>query len=69
MLQANSQGWTGTSAKSGTGSFGTCCNEMDVWEANSQAAALTPYVCTVSGQTRCENDVDCGVGSNRGDGF
>ena len=42
---------------------------MDVWEANSQAAALTPHVCTVTGQTRCENDVDCGVGSNRGDGF
>ena len=42
---------------------------MDVWEANSEAAAVTPHVCTVSGQTRCENDTDCGVGSERGDGF
>ena len=37
---------------------------MDVWEANSFAAAYTPHVCTVQGQTRCSG-TDCGDGSNR----
>ena len=44
--------------------YGTCCNEMDIWEANSQANAVTPHVCTVQGQTRCSGN-DCGDGSNR----
>ncbi|KAG8720155.1 Exoglucanase 1 [Ceratobasidium sp. 395] len=53
--EANSGGWTGSSndLNSGTGSYGTCCNEMDVWEANSVATAYTPHPCSVTGQTRC----------------
>ncbi|KAG8746927.1 Exoglucanase 1 [Ceratobasidium sp. 414] len=53
--EANSGNWTGSSndANSGTGSYGTCCNEMDVWEANSMATAYTPHPCNVVGQTRC----------------
>jgi cellulose 1,4-beta-cellobiosidase len=43
----------------GTGSYGTCCDEMDVWEANSMSSAYTPHVCTVPGQTRC-NGTACG---------
>lgn len=43
---------------------------MDIWEANSISAAYTPHVCGVTEQTRCENDVDCGVGdANRDSGF
>ena len=28
---------------------GFCCNEMDLWEANSMATALTPHPCAKSG--------------------
>lgn len=31
---------------------------MDIWEANSDAAAFTPHPCTTDGQTRCSGD-DC----------
>ncbi|KAG8741833.1 hypothetical protein FRC10_002392, partial [Ceratobasidium sp. 414] len=53
--EANSGGWAGSAndPNSGTGSYGTCCSEMDVWEANSIATAYTPHPCSVTGQTRC----------------
>ncbi|KAF8878799.1 cellobiohydrolase I-II [Gymnopilus junonius] len=62
---ANSAGWTpdSNSANSGTGSMGTCCNEMDIWEANSISAAVTPHPCTVQGQTSCTGDDACAVSS------
>jgi len=47
----------------GTGQYGTCCIEMDIWEANSMATAYTPHVCTVTGLYRC-NGTSCGDGSN-----
>ena len=31
---------------------------MDIWEANSDAAAFTPHPCETDGQTRCSGD-DC----------
>ncbi|OBZ73447.1 Exoglucanase 1 [Grifola frondosa] len=67
--EANILGWEGSSndPNSGTGQYGTCCNEMDIWEANSMAAAYTPHVCTVQGQTRCSG-TDCGDGDQRYDG-
>lgn len=37
---------------------------MDIWEANSQAAAYTPHVCKGSGLTRCSG-TDCGDDDNR----
>lgn len=37
---------------------------MDIWEANSNAAAYTPHVCSASGQTRCQG-TQCGDGDNR----
>jgi len=49
---------------SGIGHYGTCCNEMDIWEANSISTAYTPHVCTVKGQHRCEGN-ECGDGNNR----
>ncbi|KAF9554464.1 cellobiohydrolase I [Agrocybe pediades] len=59
---ANSDGWTpsSTDVNAGSGQYGTCCNEMDVWEANNNAAAFTPHPCTVTEQTRCEGDA-CGT--------
>lgn len=41
---------------------------MDIWEANSQAAAYTPHICNADGQTRCEG-TDCGDGDERYDGI
>ncbi|KAK4153500.1 putative endo-beta-1,4-glucanase celB [Chaetomidium leptoderma] len=35
---------------------GSCCNEMDIWEANSQATVLTPHVCSQSGSFLCAGD-------------
>ena len=49
--EANCEKWDSAHA---TGRYGTCCNEMDIWEANRISTAYTPHVCTVKGQTRCE---------------
>lgn len=64
-MKANIVNWTGSDndANSGTGEYGSCCNEMDIWEANSISAAYTPHPCTVDGQTRCES-TDCGATSD-----
>lgn len=63
-MQANSVGWTPDTndPNAGLGQYGSCCNEMDIWEANSMAAAYTPHPCSVVGQTRCSG-TDCGIGA------
>jgi len=61
----NVAGWNATSTNSGTGNFGSCCNEMDIWEANSASAAFTPHPCTVVGQTECSGTA-CGTTSRYG---
>merc|ERR1712117_779304 len=43
----------------GFGKYGTCCGEMDIWEANSQSQAYTSHPCTIEGQYRCEG-TECG---------
>jgi cellulose 1,4-beta-cellobiosidase len=48
----------------GSGKYGTCCTEMDIWESNSIASAVTPHICTVQGQTRCDG-TQCGDGDQR----
>jgi len=52
---ANSQGWVPDTndVNSGVGLMGTCCPEMDVWEANSISSAFTPHTCTTLGQSTC----------------
>ncbi|KAI0673755.1 cellobiohydrolaseI [Trametes maxima] len=64
--EANVNNWQGSDSdpNAGAGQYGTCCNEMDIWEANSMGAAVTPHVCSVQGQTRCSGN-DCGDGDNR----
>ncbi|KDR74807.1 hypothetical protein GALMADRAFT_141140 [Galerina marginata CBS 339.88] len=61
---ANSAGWTPSSSdvNAGDGTSGSCCNEMDIWEANNNAAAFTPHPCTVSGQAICTGAA-CGTTS------
>ncbi|CAE6507816.1 unnamed protein product, partial [Rhizoctonia solani] len=41
--EGNVVNWTGstTDPNSGKGKYGTCCNEMDIWEANSISNAYT----------------------------
>eukprot|EP00727_Mastigamoeba_balamuthi_P007849 m51a1_g3685 putative glycoside hydrolase (534) ;mRNA; f:332177-334259 len=45
---------------SGTGKWGSCCGEMDIWEANSVSTAVTPHNCAFEGQKRCEDPTTCG---------
>ena len=58
---ANCEDWQPSpdDPNTGKGKYGTCCNEMDVWESNRVSTALTPHVCTVKGQTQCEG-INCG---------
>lgn len=58
---ANVDGWTPSSndANAGVGGHGSCCSEMDVWEANVVSTALTPHACTNTSQHMCDGD-DCG---------
>ena len=68
--EANCKDWqpSKTDKNSGVGHYGTCCNEMDIWESNSISTAYTAHVCTVQGQTRCEGtqcgDTDAGQRHN-----
>ena len=59
--ETNTLEWTpsATDPNSGIGKYGTCCVEMDIWEANAVSTAFTPHACSVTEQTRCEG-VDCG---------
>jgi len=33
---------------------GSCCNEMDIWEANSRASHIAPHTCNQTGLYLCE---------------
>ncbi|KAF4303687.1 putative glycosyl hydrolase family 7 protein [Botryosphaeria dothidea] len=59
--QANVEGWTPSDndANSGVGNLGSCCAEMDIWEANSISTAYTPHPCTNNAQHSCNGDA-CG---------
>ena len=58
--EANILDWDPSSANSGTGKWGACCAEMDIWEANSISSAYTLHPCETSGYHRCEDLVSCG---------
>ena len=59
--EANCENWkpSATDKNSGTGKYGSCCNELDIWEANSYSTVYNSHVCIIRGQTRYE--VDSGV--------
>ncbi|KAK4642850.1 Endoglucanase EG-1 [Podospora bellae-mahoneyi] len=38
---------------------GSCCNEMDIWEANSRATHVAPHTCNKPGLYLCEGE-ECG---------
>jgi len=51
--ESNSDGWNN---KTGSGKYGSCCAEMDIWEANKISQAVTAHPCSFDGQERCEGD-------------
>ncbi|KAG5634709.1 hypothetical protein H0H81_001041 [Sphagnurus paluster] len=55
FIAGEATGWNPSSgdANSGKGSYDACCNEMEIWEANSISTAYTPHPCSVSGLSRC----------------
>jgi cellulose 1,4-beta-cellobiosidase len=57
------EGWnpSPTDPNAGSGKYGTCCTELDIWEANMDATQLTPHVCRdpAGTQYRCQGD-SCG---------
>lgn len=59
--QANIEGWKPSAgdANSGVGAVGSCCAEMDIWEANSMSTAYTPHPCVNNDQHSCSGD-SCG---------
>ncbi|KAK0709781.1 glycoside hydrolase [Lasiosphaeria miniovina] len=59
--EANVANWKESSndPNAGAGGWGSCCTEMDIWEANSISTAYTPHPCNPIGQHRCNGD-DCG---------
>jgi cellulose 1,4-beta-cellobiosidase len=59
--QGNVEGWKPSSndQNAGVGGHGSCCAEMDIWEANSISAAVTPHACETVTQTMCNSDA-CG---------
>ena len=64
--KGNCDGWkpSGGDPNSGTGSMGSCCVEMDIWEANKVSSAYTAHPCTVTEQTSCNDPVTCGDNPN-----
>ncbi|KAF2645980.1 glycoside hydrolase family 7 protein [Massarina eburnea CBS 473.64] len=68
--EANSEGWepSDNDSNAGAGKYGSCCHEMDIWEANAISSAYTPHVCSQDGQVRCTG-TECGDGDDRYSGI
>ena len=64
--QANVEGWNPSDSdpNTGVGNLGTCCAEMDIWEANSKGSAYTPHPCTDNAPHICTGDSCGGTYSN-----
>jgi len=58
--KANVEDWkpSETDANAGTGKYGSCCTEIDLWEANSISTAFTMHACTE--QNYACTGTDCG---------
>jgi len=53
---ANSEGWHTTASGRTFGKYGSCCAEMDIWEANRVDTAYTAHPCTMGKIHRCTGD-------------
>ena len=47
--------------------YGSCCNEMDIREANRAATAFTPHPCNIAGTYACTGGL-CGAGTYHDEG-
>ena len=68
--EANSVGWNPSpnDPNAGSGQWGACCAEMDIWEANSISEAFTAHPCNLDGPKKCTSDQECGSFNNRYNG-
>ncbi|KAF6789061.1 exoglucanase 1 precursor [Colletotrichum sojae] len=59
--KGNIEGWQAskTDNSAGVGNLGACCAEIDVWESNKAAYALTPHPCIDNNYHVCDRDT-CG---------
>jgi len=61
--EANMEDWVPSEVdeNAGTGRYGTCCTEIDLWEANNRGTAFTMHSCATPNdeQYRCKG-TDCG---------
>ena len=59
--EANLIGWnpSPTDPNGGSGKFGSCCAELDIWEANEISTQMTVHACETEGYHPCEG-VECG---------
>jgi cellulose 1,4-beta-cellobiosidase len=55
---------TDTTQANLNGTYGACCNEMDIWEANRAATAYTPHPCKTNQVFACKG-VECGSGDGQ----
>ncbi|KAG0149340.1 hypothetical protein CROQUDRAFT_89151 [Cronartium quercuum f. sp. fusiforme G11] len=51
--KVNMQNWTSTGPGTGNGRLGSCCTELDIWEANTMSQAFTLHPCKTKGPTQC----------------
>ncbi|KAF4982723.1 hypothetical protein FZEAL_1712 [Fusarium zealandicum] len=63
---ANSEGWEPSESdiNAGIGRLGSCCPEMDIWEANDISTAYTPHPCKSLTQQSCTGNACGGTYSN-----
>ncbi|KIO22627.1 glycoside hydrolase family 7 protein [Tulasnella calospora MUT 4182] len=61
----NYQGNGPTPPPFGLGPYGSCCAEMDLWQANKFSTATTAHPCLIQGRFKCEED-DCGASAPSG---
>ncbi|CAK7237090.1 hypothetical protein SBRCBS47491_009858 [Sporothrix bragantina] len=47
--------------KANIDAYGSCCNELDIWEANDQATQLAPHTCNQTGLYQCSG-AECSKG-------
>ncbi|TRY69537.1 hypothetical protein TCAL_02178 [Tigriopus californicus] len=59
--EANVQDWVPAEngEPGGNGHFGSCCMEMELWQANRKSQTYIAHACEVNEPTRCEGQ-DCG---------
>ncbi|KAG8917799.1 hypothetical protein FRC01_002204 [Tulasnella sp. 417] len=60
--------WVPIPPNSGIGRYGSCCAEMDLWQANSFSTAMTAHPCMINGRLRCEEG-QCGGSAPDSDWF